>query len=159
MLDKKAALSFEYFYWFVFILVTSAFVFIVSFVLSVYFATGVNTYNLENKIYNERVFERLSDIDYITLRHNYGVTNVELLNKTVFSNMFSKDFEKKLAFKIKINEVTAFFNKDFYDYARPLAPVRYKLFILQKPIIFSDKIVDVNIEQVFTHTLKPEQNV
>lgn len=156
MLNKKAQLGIQWLYWTIYIFITAVFVALVRFLPAIYFVTAIDTYNIENTIYNERVFQELSKIDNITLRQNYGVSDLTLLDNKRSSNAFSNDFEKKLAFKITADERTAFINKDFYDRARPLAPVRYKIFNTKKPIISQDKIVLLNLEQVFTHTLKPE---
>src|SRR3989344_4306013 len=158
MPSKKAQLGIQWLYWTIYIFITAIFVGLVRFLPAIYFATAIDTYNIENTIYNERVFQELSNIDNLTLRHNYGVSDVALLSDDRFSNTFSNEFDKKLAFKISVDGKTAFFNKNFYDRARPLAPVRYKIFNSKKPIVSQNNIVLLNIEQVFTHTLKPEQN-
>jgi len=57
--------------------------------------------------------------------------------------------EKRYAYKISADKEEYFGNKEFYEDAVPLAPIRYNRFIGTKRFVSNGKRVTVTVDQVF----------
>ncbi len=110
------------------------------------------TGELDSAFLNERILSRVSYIDINTGRAYPGFIS----DKTIFRDDLLKDAfffpqDKQQAVKLVLDGKNVFYNAGFYEIARPLAPVRYGLFVSQKEMIVQkDKSTSrLTIEQVF----------
>lgn len=136
---RKGQISVEMIFYLIYIPLTLLLVWGVRLIPEMLFAVNLDTHNLENKIYNERIFNEISEVDLYTKRVLRG--EIKNFDEAIIKNAFTK--EKSIAFKLEMMGKTAFFNQDFYEYAAPLTPIRYKLFE-------EKRIVDYKVPRVLT---------
>ncbi|PIN80171.1 hypothetical protein COV11_04610 [Candidatus Woesearchaeota archaeon CG10_big_fil_rev_8_21_14_0_10_30_7] len=105
---------------------------------------NLDTHDLENQIYNERIFNLVSETDLYTKRVLQGTINT--FENDLLNDAFSE--EKKIAFKISLNGEQIYFNQNFYEYAAPLAPIRYKIFRQERNVNYKVPRT-LKIEQVY----------
>ncbi|MBI4918367.1 hypothetical protein HY837_00425 [archaeon] len=121
---KKAQIGGEMIYFLLYLVVTFAIIFGIQLLPSIILSSNLETHNLENQIYTERIFNAASDLDIYTKRVLRGKINQ--LNDDLLSDVFSEN--KIIGFEVNIGGDKIYFNQDFYEYASQLAPIRYDLF-------------------------------
>ncbi|MBN1644741.1 hypothetical protein JW851_01705 [Candidatus Woesearchaeota archaeon] len=148
--------------WFIYIPMTLIVVFIVVYIPSVILDNAVKTQNLENIVLADRVYNKMSIYDWLLFRLYPGHTckggcfDQRFINDS-FDNTGSS---KEVGFKLVFNKKPIYFNKDFYDDAVVLVPVRYDRFIEERPVIIVDtgKIDKLTIDQVYSGRLRDFEN-
>ena len=110
------------------------------------------TGELDNVFLGERIFNKVSFKDIGAGRIYPGVMeDRERFNVSLLKDAFFFPEDRNFAVKLSMDSRSVFYNEPFYEIARPLAPVRYKLFVSQKEMIIQkDKSqARLTIEQVF----------
>ena len=88
---------------------------------------------LDDAFLLERAFDRVSYADPNTGRIYPGVIeDPALLNESLVRGMFYFHPDKPTALNWTVGNKSVVFNPDYYEIARPLAPVRYRLVSSQK---------------------------
>lgn len=106
---------------------------------------------LDDAFLLERVFDRVSYTDINTGRIYPGVIeDPALFNESLIRNMFYFHPDKPTALNLTMGSKSIVLNPDYYEIARPLAPVRYRLISSQKEVtMLKDKnSTKMNIEIV-----------
>jgi len=151
--NKKAQLT-HIWKWIVYIILTGIVVFMITYIPSIIIGKSVGTQNLENMMFSERIFNKFSIYDPLLFRSYPGQTcsgfcfDEKFINDS-FDNTGSL---REVGFKLSLGQKEIFFNKDFYEDAVVLSPVRYDRFIGERPVIVRDKgVVDkLVIDQIYS---------
>ena len=72
--------------------------------------------------------------------------------KFIENSFDTSNSQRAMGFKLTYGDKSIFFNKDFYDDAKPLSPVRYDVFIEERPILVVDtnEVEKLTIDQVYS---------
>lgn len=142
--SKKGALSEEAVYIVVCFVVTSLIFAGIFLIPESTLKYSLETNNLENQIYNERIYNEISNTELYTKRLQKGV--ITNFNSDALQNSFNEN--KKIGFRLDIGGNEIFFNQDFFEYAKPLTPIRFKAFEQKRNVVFKGQNV-LQIEQVY----------
>lgn len=96
--------------------------FAIALLISSIFQSNIDTNYFENRLYNERMAKLIGSEEPFDF----------------------ENFQKQIAFKVTKNDKEFIYNEEFYKHAKPLAPVRYDLFIQNYP----------KIEQVYSNRVR-----
>lgn len=157
MFNKKASLSEEAIFQLVYMLfLTIPVVTLIYFIPGIVLNNAYDTQKFENEIYQIRALNAVSSVSPLTKKVIPIIIDteefkVDLLNKA-FDEML---FKKQIGFWVNLPELEKkdfYFNKEFYDDAKPLTPVRYLNFASTYKVYLSDKkkLSDLVIDQVFS---------
>ncbi len=115
------------------------------------YQANVDTADLENYILSERIFARVSYEDKDSGRAYRGM----LFEKKEFKEKFADNpfdlSDEKIAFKLTLNGEEVYIDRQFYDIAKPLTPIRYKNITYAKPVIIIGEkaVASLAVDQVF----------
>lgn len=138
---NKAQIGGEMIYFMLYLAVTFAIIFGIQLLPSTILSANLETHNLENQIYTERIFNEASDVDVYTKRLQKG--KITELKEDLLSNVFSEN--KIIGFEVNIGSTKIYANQDFYEYASRLAPIRYELFTQKRFVNYKGpKALEVN---------------
>jgi hypothetical protein len=157
MLGRKAQLH-HVWKWLVYIIVTCAVVFIITYIPVVVMGKSLNTQSLENIAFAERIYNKFSIYDPLLFRTYPGMTcsgfcfDEKFINDS-FDNSGSL---REVGFRLSLGPRSIFFNRVFYEDAVVLVPVRYDQFIEERPVILGDRnsVDRLVIDQVYSGRLK-----
>ncbi|VVB81069.1 Uncharacterised protein [uncultured archaeon] len=104
---------------------------------------SVQPFRLDAGITEERLYEKVSDYSPI-LGTQYGT----------LTDQFDKNAalllsDKRYAYKISAGQKAYVANKEFYEDAVPLAPIRYNRYTITKMFTSNGKQIPVTIDQVY----------
>jgi len=147
-LDKKAVWTMaDMLYWFFYLPFTAVIILVILFIPQNVEKIQLETHNLDQAIIAERAFAKVARQDINTGRIYIGQLPENIEEKDlIFDNSQSP---KDLAIKISVDGKEAYYNKEFYADAKPLAPVRYRSYKQVKPAIQGNEIKAVEVEEVF----------
>jgi hypothetical protein len=150
---KRGLVSEDVIQWIVYVIMTGIVLALVrGLPLSIY-SNAVDTASMENAIMNERVYVKIADHHPLTGRAHPGyLQNKEAWARHNILNSFeTAGSPRKLAFKATIGHDPLYYNKPLYEDGKPLAPVRYKNFIEQRPVwlIQEQRFETLEIDQVY----------
>lgn len=113
------------------------------------------TGELDSLFLSERLLNRVSYVDVNTGRAYPGF----ILDRSAFGDELLRDAfffpqDRQQAIKLVLDGKSVMYNSGFYEIARPIAPVRYGLFVSQKEMIVQNEKSNawLTIEQVFKKT-------
>lgn len=167
--NKRGQVSEEALFWIFFYLpLTIIVVFLIKIVPSIVLSTVYDTKNLENYIYQERALNGLHYKSPLTKGVYPFSMNSDQLRALVseekdyrkykgLEDAFDEvAFEKEIGFFVSLDEFALYFNKVFYDDAKPLAPVRYFDVTKTYPVFVVDKKKEskLTVDQVFSPRMK-----
>jgi hypothetical protein len=109
-----------------YIAATSLIFFAISLLISSVLQSNIDTNGFENRLYNERAAKNEFDLE---------------------------NYQKQIAFKVTIDDKEVIYNEEFYNHARPLAPVRYDLYTNS---FFIDH-KKITVEQVYGNRIKEQK--
>ena len=115
-------------YWFFYLPMTAAVIITLVIVPARLLNASVQPMPLDAALFEERVFQHLAEYSPVT-----GVDKTKLTDDVVSSTRFSLS-QKRFGYEIKIGDKTIYGRQQFYDIAKPLAPVRYDKFTAKKTI-------------------------
>ncbi|MBD3361313.1 hypothetical protein GF358_00820 [Candidatus Woesearchaeota archaeon] len=154
MLFNKKAQTQHVWKWLVYIPLTAVVVFIITYIPSVVLGNAAKTDQLENIVFSERIYNKMSIYDPLLFRTYPGHTCKQgCFDQKFITNSFDNSGSaREMGFKLIFDNKEIFFNRDFYDDAVVLAPVRYDLFIEQRPVFVVDTgdIENLEIVQVYS---------
>lgn len=156
LFNKKAQVQ-HVWKWLLYISMTAIIVFIITYIPTIILSSAAKTQQLENIVFSERIYNKMSIYDPLLFRTYPGHTckqgcfDQKFIN-TSFDNL---DSARQMGFKLTFDQKSIFFNKDFYDDAVVLAPVRYDLFVEERPVLVvdTDRVEKLVIEQVYSGRL------
>lgn len=102
------------------------------------YKANIDTAELENYILSERIFAKLSYEDKDSGRFHKGML---FEKKNFLEKLADNPFElgdEKVAFKLMLDGQEVYLDRQFYDIAKPLAPIRYKNITYSKLVIIMD---------------------
>ncbi len=138
---KKAQIGGEMIYFMLYLVVTFAIIFGIQLLPSIILSANLDTHNLENQIYTERIFNAASDVDVYTKRVLRG--KITQLKEDLLTDSFSEN--KIIGFEVTAGGDKIYSNQDFYEYASKLAPIRYDLFTQKRYIDYKGpRALEVN---------------
>ncbi len=114
-----------------------------------------DTQNLENEIYQLRILNAITSVSFLSQKQSPIIIDTNQFQEERINQSFDeKIFKKEIGFLIHLpalEEKTLYFNKEFYEIAKPLTPVRYLNFVSTYKVYLSDKkqSSDLVIDQVF----------
>ncbi len=155
--NKKAQLK-HVFPWLLYIPLTAAIVFVILYIPVVVLGGAAKTQQLENVVFSDRIYNKMSIYDDLIFRLYPGHTCTSgcFDQKFINDSFDTSGSSRGIGFKLTFNKNSIFFNKDFYDDAKPLAPVRYDEFLEVRPIIVIDtgSVDKLFIDQVYSGRLE-----
>ena len=155
-MHQKAQVAEEFFYAIFYLTMTSVVVFFMVIIPTTILENTYETHDRDNVVWNERVFAKASTKDELTLRVIPGVLeNPEKFTTKSINKSF--DFGKaprKVAFKLTYDTKSIYFDKEFYDIAKPLSPVAYPAFTQSRPLLVKNELKRLEIDQVFSKKQK-----
>jgi len=153
---QRKAQAWQIFPAIVYLMMTSVVVILMVQVPKTILDNAAETYDRDNAIFEERIFNKLSTKDELTTRVIPGVIE----KKEQFSTKrIKKSFDlgktpRRVGFKLTYDRKSIYFNQDFYEDAKPLSPVVYKDFVHQRPLLVENELKQLEIDQVFTPEMK-----
>lgn len=144
--------------WLAYIPMTAVIVFIIVYIPTVILGKAVETQQLENIVFADRIYNKMSIYNQLLFRTYPGHTCKQgCFDEKFIENSFDNSNSlREIGFNLTFNKKSIYFNKDFYDDAIVLAPIRYDRFIEQRPVFVVDtnKIEKLTIDQVYSGRLK-----
>lgn len=144
--------------WLVYIPMTAIIVFILLYIPIIVLGSAAKTQQLENIVFAERVFNKMSIYDQLLFRTYPGYTCKQgcFDQKFINDSFDNLDSLREIGFNLTFNKKSIYFNKEFYYDARVLVPVRYDQFKEQRPVLVvdTDKVEKLAIDQVYSGRLK-----
>jgi hypothetical protein len=145
MLNKKAAFSI---YWFAYLALTVAVVYALWSMPSRMLDAAGQPYWTDAAITEQKIYTTLDEHDPV-LGSQQGILTKDY-NNVCYNNTIDWSMSQKaFAFRIYIDGKECYGNKKFYRDARPLAPVKYELFVSNKTYQTDKGPAVVMIEQVW----------
>jgi len=144
----------EIFYAVFYLLMTSAVVFLIVVVPKTILESAADTHDRDNAIYNERIYSKISSRDPLTFRVVPGVIEKqEQFSAKKINESFNIGFTpRRIAFKLTYDGKSVYYDKDWYEFAKPLSPVRYPAFTQNRPLLIEGDLKKLEIDQVFRRT-------
>lgn len=139
--------------WLFYLPMTAAVIFFLVTVPLSILQTQTETHNLENAMVAERAFSKISYYDADIGRIYPGVVSSQQLKSASIENAFIVSLDaRKTAIKLNVARTDIYFNKLFYEIAKPLAPAAYYEISAKKQInvLESQQAAALEIDEVFS---------
>lgn len=137
-------------YWFIYIILTSVIIMALVILPMQVLNKSVQPFLLDAALVQENLFQRASAYEY-----PYGTLYTGLGTELGKENVLLSHSQKKMAYKVTVRnkdtgETREYYgNKDFYDQAAPLAPLRYHQFINKRPYLTNESAYEVITDVVY----------
>lgn len=150
---KRGLLGEDVIQWIVYVIMTGVILALVrGLPLSIY-SNAVDTASMENTIMSERVYAHVADQSPLTGRNYPGqLKSREAWKQQNILNAFDTiGSPRKLAFKAALDHDALYYNQALYEDGKPLAPVRYKNFIEERPVWLANEqqLATLTIDQIY----------
>jgi hypothetical protein len=154
MQNHKAQLAEGAIFWILYIMMTGIVIFMIASIPTTIYSQTTETYGMENAILNERIYSKVSWQSDLTNRQYPGeLQSLTGWKPDSIKNAFDTlGAPRQLGFRVAIDGQEAYYDRDFYNRAKPLSPVRYKGFEEKRPVWIVDekKIASLTLEQLFS---------
>jgi len=137
-------------YWFIYIILTSIIIIALVMIPMNILQRSVQPFVLDAALVQENLFARASAYSY-PFGTAYTGQGIALGDEPLLLSHSQKKMGYKVVVRnIRTGQTTEYFgNKDFYEQAAPLAPVRYHQFINQRPYYQGDDQYEVTADIVY----------
>lgn len=144
--------------WLLYIPMTAVIVFILTYIPAVVLDKAVKTQQLENAVFADRAYNKMSIFDPLLFRIYPGHTCIQgcFDEKFINDSFDNSNSLREMGFNLTFGRKSVYFNRIFYEDAVVLAPVRYDRFVEERPVLVVDakKIDRLIIDQVYSGRMK-----
>jgi hypothetical protein len=153
MLNRKAqVIGEEIPYWLLYIPITAVFVAAVAFIPVLLLSGTIDTHDMENAIFAQRIYNQLGQKSALTGRVETGrLQSIDSFKEDNVKNAFdTAGTPRMIGFKLTLEGKEIIVNKQFYEDGVVLA--KYARFIEVRPVLIvsENRISPLTIDQVFT---------